>query len=280
MVKMLGRRRGVSAIISTLLIMVTTMLVLSITLSFVQGTLTRKTGETDLESAKTFMKNVALQIDDVAWTNGRVDTAHFTTQFGLFEFLEDVVSYNVTFTNSTGSTFIRIYDSNIFMFNIPTYRYSLSENYYELILPKQFDGISFIGSNSPIARVFAVQNSTVGNAEFIRVTVVPVFRIQNYTVRINANSTTNYVRLYLPELNNTYSSDLPKTIVLTGTSVNTELFSNINKIEIKVDFPLALSPDNYNNKFFKFPEPLSQVINFDVSNVEVFLGGVNVDYGA
>jgi hypothetical protein len=86
----LVNRRAVSPLISTLLIMAITMLALSVTLGYTQATLTRKNGETDFESAKSFMRNLCLQVDDVAWVRGRVDTVHFTAQYGQLEYLRMV----------------------------------------------------------------------------------------------------------------------------------------------------------------------------------------------
>ncbi len=274
----LASRRGVSPLISTWLIMVTTMLALSVTLGYTQSTLTRKNGETDFESAKNFMRNLGLQVDDVAWVKGRVDTVHFTSQYGQLEYLPGAVTYTIDFYDASnahlGSTVI--VDCDIFMYNMPVEKYYLEEGYYQTLISEGDDNLILTGVNAPVTRVFATQSSIVGNNQYLRIALVPAIRYQSYNVTYGA--TTRYIRLYIPKLQPGYSSNQPKSVVLTGLDINTEIRQGVRKIVVSVDFPLL--DQNYDNNFFKFQPPGETITLTANTNVELYTGIVRLDYGA
>jgi hypothetical protein len=274
---MFKKRRADAPIISTIMLMAITLFAMSITLSYVNSTLTRRQGENDFESAKIFMKNLGLQIDDVAWTKGRVDTVHFTSQYGQIEYLPDTIQYTITYKNETNTVATQVYKSSIFMFNVPTEKYYLDEGYYESLLPTEVTSLVFYGESAPATRVFAIQKSAVGGNNFLRIVIVPVLRYRNYTVTFTG-STLRYVRIYLPELEQGSASPLPKSVVLTGQSIRTETIQNITGIDVRVDF--LRSGALYDNEFFKFPD-ITQTITFTgISQVETYVGSVKLDYGA
>ena len=155
---MFKKRKADAPIISTLMLMTITLFAMSITLSYVNSTLTRRQGENDFETAKIFMKNMGLQIDDVAWTKGRVDTVHFTSQYGQIEYLSNTLNYTIRFYNASSALVATSkYTSSIFMFNVPTEKYYLEEGYYESLLPPKVTSLVFYGENAPATRVFAIQ---------------------------------------------------------------------------------------------------------------------------
>ena len=279
---MFKKRKADAPIISTIMLMAITLFAMSITLSYVNNTLTRRQGENDFESAKIFMKNMGLQIDDVAWTKGRVDTVHFTSQYGQAEYVEDAILYTIEYykTGNPLPVDVRQYYSSIFMFNIPLDKYSLDELYYESLLPSPSTSLSlaFYGSRAPTARVFVKQKSSVGNNDFLRIVVVPVLRYRDYAISI-PDSTERYVRVYLPELQQGSASPLAKSVVLSGQSISTDTHSDISRIIVRVSFPKE--DLLYNEDFFQLQGISEQVIDFPgASTVETYIGGVKIDYGA
>ena len=270
-------RRAVSPLISTLLIMAITMLALSVTLGYTQATLTRKNGETDFESAKSFMKNLCLQVDDVAWVRGRVDTVHFTAQYGQLEYLEDGVQYKIDFYDSFNTLVnTTTLTSDVFLYNMPVEKYYLDETYYEPLIKEGSNNLFLSGPNAPVARVFGIQSSIAGDSQFLRIALVPALRWTSYEV--TGSSTTHYVRVYYPDLQRGYSSDLPKSIVLTGIDVTTGIHNNISRIDVAVTFPQF--EKNYDNNFFKFNEVTTSLTLSAESQVEMYSGQVRLDYGA
>jgi len=193
---MFKKRRADAPIVATIMLMAITLFVMSIALSFVNNTLTRREGENDFESAKIFMKNVGLQVDDVAWTEGRVDTVHFTSQYGQVEFLPHsgepyplkyTVTYNYLDADGMEKSDEEYYYSSILMYNLPIDKSFLGEGYDEAILPKNVNSARELkpvasGTTAPVANVFAIQKSNVGADQYLRIVLVPVMRYHEYYV--------------------------------------------------------------------------------------------------
>ena len=209
--------------------MVITMVALSITLGYTQNTLTRKNGETDFESAKSFMRNLGLQVDDVAWVKGRVDTVHFTSQYGQIEYLSDVIQYKLDFYDSSDQLVgSKVVNSDIFMYNIPTEKYSFEDGYYKELIGEEPAPLVSTGVDAPVTRVFAAQSIMAGDAQFLRIVLVPALRVQAYNVT-SSGTQTRYVRIYIPDLQPGYSSSQAKSVVLTGLGINTEIYRRRDK---------------------------------------------------
>jgi hypothetical protein len=223
------------------------------------------------------MKNLCLQVDDVAWVRGRVDTVHFTAQYGQLEYLEDGIQYKIdfydSFNNLVNTTTLT---SDVFLYNMPVEKYYLDETYYEPLIKEGSNNLFLSGPNAPVARVFAIQSSIAGDSQFLRIALVPALRWTSYEV--TGSSTTHYVRMYYPELQRGYSSDLPKSIVLTGIDVTTGIHNNISRIDVAVTFPQF--EKNYDNNFFKFTEVTTSLTLSAESQVEMYSGQVRLDYGA
>jgi len=266
-------RRGDAPIISTILLMAVTLLTVSLALNWVNATLTRKNGEADFESAMIFMKTVGLQVDDVAWTQGRVDTVRFSSEFGLLQYVPDALRYDITYSDSANvvvgtSTFT----SSIFMFNMPTIKYYLSEGYYELLLPSTEPALVDSGVSAPVMKVFARQLYQAGNSDFIRVAAVPMIRMREHTVTVGS-STKSFVSLYLPKLDGKATAS-KSMIVLSGKEIKPETFLNVKKITVTVT---CLNP-NYSSNFFHFQSASQEITLTNPSTVQTFEGVVQLDY--
>ncbi|MCJ7633493.1 hypothetical protein MUP77_14040, partial [Candidatus Bathyarchaeota archaeon] len=93
--KLKRNRRAIAPIISTLILMAVIMFAISVTLTFVQKNLSLRGSENDFNSMKTFMRTVGLQVDDVAWVEGRTETTRYTTQFGGITLSDPLINYSV-----------------------------------------------------------------------------------------------------------------------------------------------------------------------------------------
>jgi len=267
-------RRGDAPIISTILLMAVTLLTVSLALNWVNATLTRRNGEADFESAKIFMKTIGLQIDDVAWTQGRVDTVRFSSEFGLLQYVPDALQYDITYKDSTdGEVGTSTFKSSIFMFNMPTIKYSLSEGYYELLLPSTEPALVDSGVSAPVMKVFARQLYEAGDSDFIRVAAVPMIRMREHTVTVDT-STKSFVSLYIPQLDGKATAS-KGMIVLSGKTINPDTFLNVKKITVTVTFP---DPNYDSNFFYNFPSGPQDFILTNDSTVQVFEGVVELDY--
>lgn len=89
---------------------------------------------------------------------------------------------------------------------------------------------------------------------------------------------THYLRLYLPDLQPGYSADVPKSVVLTGLDIETEIHQAVRTIDVTVSFPLT--DQNYDNNFFGFSRVTDNIILTQDTNVELYRGEVRLDYGS
>jgi hypothetical protein len=266
-------RRGDAAIISTILLMAVTLLTVNLALNWVNATLTRKNGEADFESAKIFMKTIGLQVDDVAWTQGRVDTVRFASEFGLLQYLPDALQYTLTYKNSVDAIVgTSTFSSSIFMFNMPTIKYSLSEGYYELLLPSTESALVDSGVSAPVMKVFVRQLYEAGDSDFLRVAAVPMIRMREHTITVGT-STKSFVSLYIPKLDGKATAS-KSMIVLSGKEIKPETFLNVKKITVTVT---CLDP-NYSSNFYNFQSTSQDITLTNVSTVQAFEGVVQLEY--
>ena len=274
------KRRGMSPIISTLLIMVTTMFALSFTVSFVQSSLSRRENENDYEFAKVFMNTVGLQMDEVAWRPSQRESIQYTSQYAELYVREVILRYEiiVKHVGSTNETIITTIDCNGLFFSIPVSRYSLGNDYFANIQPDSMISLVQMNTTSPIVRVFAVQkNPIVNENDYIRIGIVPLIRGIPFSITSGV-SKTNYLKLFIVRINKgTETGGQPKTIALTGVSVNAQVFSDVEYIKVNLSFPKG--PEGYSNEFFRFPET-SQIINYGSEgvNLELYVGALDVGY--
>ena len=177
----LRRRKAVSSIVATLMLMLITVTTLSITLVFVQSNLTRGEAENNFVFAKVFMKTVGLQVDDVAWQTGQMDTIQYSSRDGEMFIREGILEYEVKvkYIGITGETIVADYTLNGLFFSIPISKYSLDNSYFSELLPGDMSTLILSRSTDPVARVFVVQKNPIGpegdyESEYIRIGVVPV----------------------------------------------------------------------------------------------------------
>ena len=278
---------AISPAISSVIMTGAMIAILSVALGFANDFLWTRVAESDYASSKQLMRSVGLQIDDVAWTAGRTETITYATQYGDVEFETGVITYNVSVVaNSLKYDFLNT--TGALMFNMPTYQYSISDDYWTQIYPDpdQDTSLTLTGTSAPVARVFEVEQVPMLDGDYIRVVAAPAIRVLYSS--INSSTNTRYVRMYLPVLTAGESPRLYQSLTLTGESVKANTLNHVESIRVTVDFPAVGS--GFDSDFFKFPA-VSQVIDvptispsydpneYDNVVLELYLSEVSVGFG-
>jgi hypothetical protein len=248
------RRKGsgkeaISPAISSVIMTGAMVAIVGVALVFANNILWSRVAEGEFDSSRQFMQSVGLQIDDVAWTVGRTETISYASQYGEVVLEPDVLTYTVSivadgvpyeFSNTTGAL----------MFNLPTSRYSITNNYWERIFPAEDNHLPLNGTSAPVARVFVVEDLSMSDGNYIRVVVVPAIRVLYSS--INSSTNTYYIRMYLPVLSAGESPRLSQSITLTGESLYAQTINAVESVSVAVDFPSEGS--GFTSNFFHFPD--------------------------
>jgi len=252
-------------------------------LVFVQNNLIRGEAENNFVFAKVFMKTVGLQVDDVAWRTGQMDTIQYSSRDGEMFLREGILKYTVTatFKDKPGETFN--YKVNGLFFNIPISKYSLDNNYFAEILPGDMSTLILSRSTDPVARVFVVQKNPIyDEGDYIRIGVVPVIRATSYnitTTTILGTPPTKYCKLLLANLTTGPSTpSAPQYVTLLGTGITAKVLKGVETLTVTISYPKSAL--GYNDQFFRFPLPETQTLNFgtDGAEVEIYVSTVEVGY--
>jgi len=271
-------KRGTSPVISTVIMTGAMVAILSVTLVFANNFLWSRVAEGDFNSSKQFMYTVGLQIDDVAWTVGRTETIRYASQYGEVVLEPLVLTYTVSgvadgdpyeFSNVTGAL----------LFNLPTSRYSITNDYWQRIFPDPDESLTLKGTSAPVARVFAVEKLPMADGSYIRVVVAPAVRVLNSSITTLLNST-YYIRMYLSVLAAGESPRLSQSITLTGESLKAHTLNNVTSINVAVAFPSEGS--GFDSDFFNFPydsEDITIPSGYDNVVLELYISEVSVGFG-
>ena len=269
-------KRGTSPVVSTVIMTGAMVAILSVTLVFANNFLWSRVAEGDFNSSKQLMQTVGLQIDDVAWTVGRTETIRYASQYGEVVFESSALTYNVSVNGGEPEQ----YETGILMFNLPTSRYSITNNYWENIFPDQNESLTLKGTSAPVARVFAVERLPMSDGSYIRVVVAPSVRVLFSS--INSSTNTCYIRMYLPVLSAGESPRLSQSITLTGESVEAHTTNDVTSISVTVGFPKEAEPEYLDSDFFNFPfesENITIPSGYDNVVFELYLSEVSVEFG-
>ena len=268
-----GRRwnKAVSPAIST--VIVTGMIVglVTVALSFASNFLVFRIAESEFNSAKQFMHTSALQIDDVAWSIGRTETARYSSRYGDIAF-ETALNYTI-YINTTTQSNVKFYTNTtgVLCFNMPVTYHSVGNNYFDMLYPSFNSGFLLDGASAPCAKVFVVERLSMADGSFMRVVVMPAVRMVNLTI-----GDTNYVRLYLPILSEGETPKRSQSVTMTGDSVS-KLGESITALKVVVSFPLEL--EGFDNTFFNFPQPWESISFGNETVLELYVGGVDIGLG-
>jgi len=243
-------KRGTSPAISSVIMTGAIIAILSVTVVFANNLLSSSVAKGDFNSSKQLMQSVGLQIDDVAWTTGRTETIIYASQYGDVVLESDVLTYNVTVVTREG-TYEFLNTTGALMFNLPTYRYSISDGYWARVFPNQDESLTLKGTSAPVARVFEIEQVPMNDGDYIRVVAAPSLRVLFSS--INSSTNTYYVRMYLPILSAGESPRLSQSITLAGEYVQAYTLNNVESISVTVNFPKGTS-GGFDSEFFNFPE--------------------------
>jgi hypothetical protein len=268
--------RAISPVLSSVILTGTIIALISATLVFANNFLWAEVAEGEFNSAKQFMQTIGLEIDDVAWMLGRTGTIRYSSTYGDVYLYSSVLNYTVYVqTESTYEPFFSK-EVGVLVFNLPTSRFTMAGNFYELLVPSTNGSLVLKGSGTPVARVFAVEKLSMGDGSYIRVVVAPSIRFMNSTITLAGNST-YYSKLYLPTLTPGNAPRLIQAVTLRGEGVEAQTLSGVKSINVTVTFP---DPEGrgFDASFFKFP--LYEVIDVpDNSVLDVYVGEVEVEFG-
>jgi hypothetical protein len=244
-----------------------------VAMGFANNFLDSRMAENEFSTNKQFMLTTGLQIDDIAWTIGRTQTVRYSSKYGNMKFQSLAVNYTfevdgeVVFSSATG----------MILFNIPVSTYSITNNYFERIMPTSNGSFLQQGSSAPVSQVFCVEKLPMNDGNYTRIVVIPSIRMLNSTIAGPQGPTaTNYTKFYLPTLesgNHLYRS---QSITMTGRDITKVVKSGVNQVRINVTFPNVGS--GFDSDFFKF-DHISETITLSDSVVEFYVGKVIVTQG-
>jgi len=270
-VKKLQSSKAVSSAVSAVIMTGTLVALISVALVFANNFFSVRMAESEFNSARQFMQTVGLQIDDVAWVIGRTETVRYSSRYGSVSF-ESALNYTIYINTTTQlNRKLCTTTTGILCFNMPVSRYSIGNNYYELIYPSSNEGLLLKGASAPVARVLALEKLPMGDGSFVRVVVAPAIRMLNLTI-----GDTRYIRLFLPVLLKGETPRRSQSITLTGENVS-KFGESVTGIKVEVSFPRrSYGFDNY---FFHFSETTERIPLSGKTVVELYVGGVDVAFG-
>jgi hypothetical protein len=247
--------------------------ILGVALGFANNFLWSRVAEGEFDSSKQLMQTVGLQIDDVAWTVGRTETILYASQYGDVVFVPSTLNYSVSVNGGEPQQ----YTTGALMFNLPTSRYSVTNDYWERIFPVPDQSLTLKGTSAPVARIFAVEKIPTPDGSYIRVVVAPSIRVLYSSINTTLSST-YFVRMYLPVLSAGEAPRLSQSITLTGQSVNALTTNDVSSISVNVAFPR----EDFDSAFFNFPEENENIpipSGYDNVVLELYLSEVSVEFG-
>jgi hypothetical protein len=267
--RLLKNKRALSPAISTTILTSAIIVMLLVTITFVNSYLNGQIAQNDFNSMKQFMQTLGLQVDDVAWIPGRTQTLTYASKYGQITFRSPALTYSFYFDGSLVASF----NVGVILFSIPISDYSVANNYFEEIFPSSN---SFLqnGTSAPVCRVFVTEKVPMQDGNYIRIVVAPIVRQLNSMI-----NNVNYARFYLPILNQGSSPRLAQSVTLTGINVPHQISSNVTQLTITVAFPNDVGM-GLTSGFFNFAAT-SQIVNLGSSSVvEIYGGNVTVSLGA
>jgi hypothetical protein len=268
--------RAVSPAISTVILTGAIIVLLLVTTVFASNFLDARLAENEFSAMEQFMQTVALQVDDVAWTVGRTQTTRYASKYGYVKFESVALNYSIEVRIDSTWKLLTVNSTGMILFNMPTSKYSIRNDHFELIFPSEDGSFLFEGTSAPVTRVFITEKLLMPDGNYIRVVVAPALRVLNSTITMGSN-TTNYFKIYLPILRPGQSPRYSQSITITGQNVYRIAEMNVDEIRINVTFPNAAL--GFNSEFFNFGSSMRLYDVPDNSVVEIYLGEVLVHLG-
>jgi hypothetical protein len=269
-------KRAISPAISTVILTSAVITLLLITIVFANNFLDARLAENEFSAMKQFAQTMGLQIDDVAWTIGRTQTIRYASKYGQVNFESLALTYSVYVNKGAGYVYLANYSAGILLFNMPVSKYTLGNNYHELIFPSSDSSFLQIGTSAPISQVYVIEKMPMDDGNYIRIVVAPTVRMLNSTIS-NGGETQNYYKFYLSDLSPGTHPRYSQSVTLTGKNVTRVTDGNVNAIRITITFPNAGL--GFDSSFFYFESTTEEVDIQDGSIIEFYTGEVIVSLG-
>jgi hypothetical protein len=285
-------KRAVAPAVSTVIVTAAVVVMILVAMGFANTFLDARMAENEFSTNKQFMLTTGLQIDDIAWTIGRTQTVRYSSKFGNIKFQTSALNYLIEVNGtSTGGVWQPLFpngnETGMIMFYIPVSTYSISNNYFERLLPSSNGSFLQIGPSAPVSNVFCVEKLPMSEGNYTRIVVVPTIRMLTATIAGPQQNLTNYYKFYLPILLRSGTNPyLSQSITMTGSDIIKVVKSGISNIRINVTFPNGkpLSTQGFDSDFFNFDHTVGnyamETVNFSTGSVvEFYFGKVVVSLG-
>jgi hypothetical protein len=269
-------RRAVSPAVSSIILTSSVVTLLLITIVFANNFLDARLAENEFSAMKQFTQTFGLQIDDVAWIMGRTQTTRYASKYGQVDFETSALNYTVYVDKGSGYVYLTSNCTGILLYNMPTSKYSLGNNYYEGIFPSSDHAFLQQGTSAPVSHVYVIEKLPMNDGDYIRVVVAPTLRMLNTTITAGGE-VKNYFKLYLPILSLGTSPHHSQSVTLTGKNVTVKTDGSVNSIRISVTFPKVSL--GFDEDFFMFDSIVEEVNVPNGSIIELYAGEVLVSLG-
>ena len=248
-----------------------------VAMTYANTFLDTRMAENEFSTNKQFMLTTGLQIDDIAWTIGRTQTVRYSSQYGNIKVLSPAVNYTLEVYDGSWKTLFNT-TTGMILFNIPVGTYSISNNYFERVLPSSNGSFLQLGSSAAVSQVFCVEKLPMKEGNYTRIVVVPTLRMLNSTIAGPSGPTaTNYYKFYLPTLMQGNHRYMSQSITLSGNDITKIVQSGVTQVRITVTFPN--SDLGFDAGFFDFDHTVETVTLLPNSVVELYVGKVIVTLG-
>jgi hypothetical protein len=270
-------KRAVSPAISTVILTAAVVVMILVAMGFANNFLDARMAENEFSTNKQFMLTTGLQIDDIAWTIGRTQTVRYSSKYGNMKFQSSAVNYTFEVNTGSGWTFLFSNATGMILFNIAVSTYSISNNYFERIMPSSNGSFLQQGPSAPVSQVFCVEKLPMKEGNYTRIVAVPSIRMLTSTIEGPGGTPTNYTKFYLPTLEPGTHLYRSQSITMTGNDIIKIVKSGVNQIRINVTFPNVGS--GFDSNFFNFDHISETKTLSPGSVVEFYVGKVIVTLG-
>lgn len=271
-------RKAVSPAISTVILTAAVVVMVLVAMVYTNRFLDSRMAENEFSTNKQFMLTTGLQLDDIAWTMGRTQTIRYSCRFAQLDFEPAVLQYTFEVLHDTTWQQVFTAKTGVILFNMPINAYTIGNNYFERVFPPSNGSFLQDGPSAPVSHVYVMEKLPMTAGNFTRVVVAPSLRMFQSEI-----GTQNYVKFYLPLLEDGTNLWLSQSVTLTGKNVTQYVLSGVTQVRFKLEFPKA--SEGFDSSFFPFQNPLqSGYYNATVvlppnSVVELYMGAVSVSMG-
>ncbi len=269
-------RKAVSPAISTVILTGAIIVMLLIVTTFANNYLNARLAESEFSAMKQFMQTIGLQIDNVAWINGKTETIRFANKFGYVSLQPVFLNYSVYLNDSPSANFSFL--TRILLYNMPISNYNIGDNYYERIIPLSTDSFLQTSTSALVSRVYVIEKRSMSDGGFLRIVVAPCVRMINATISTGEGSSQiNYTKFYLPILTSGTQTGNAQSLTLSGNQPSRETGS-ASEVKISVT-PFPNATIGFNDDFFRFSNQNETMTLQPNTLVEFYTSEVTVSMG-